>query len=68
MELSWRNGGAKACRECQRCEECKVREDKEVLSSLYASKNRFLRVFSLIEPVSIGVSIEKQKERKLVLK
>lgn len=68
MELSWRNGGAKACRECLNCEECKVREDKEVLSSLYANNNRFLRVFSLIERVAIGVSIEKQKERKLVLK
>ena len=68
MELSWRNGGAKGCRECQNCEECKVIEDKEVLSSLYANNNRFLRVFSLIERVAIGVSIEKQKERKLVLK
>ena len=62
------NGGAKACRECQNCEECKVIEDKEVLSSLYANNNRFLGVVSLIEGVAIGVSIEKQKERKFVLK
>ena len=66
MELSWRNGGAKACRECQNCEECKVREDKEVLSSLYANNNRFLRVFPLIARLSIGISIEKQEEIKLV--
>ena len=66
MEISWRNGGAKACRECQSCEECKVREDKEVLSSLYANNNRFLRVFPLIARLSIGISIEKQNEMKLV--
>ena len=66
MEISWRNGGAKACRECQNCEECKVREDKEVLSSLYANNNRFLRVFPLIARLSIGISIEKQEEIKLV--
>ena len=30
--------------------------------------NRFLRVFSLVENVSIGISIEKRKERKIGLK
>ena len=55
VEVSWRNKGAKACREDERARvamNAKQERIKRVYPLLIGNDNRFLRLFSLFEHVS----------------